>query len=171
MSGKLRILPLGGLGEIGKNMTVVEYDGRIVVVDADAKAPFNREVKHHEPLCARREDRCERRFITGVECPRRHEFAAQKHRARDPGDDVDAGAAVARPLLRHRHEPRRLALRRGPGEYGRDSLVFLRAQSRQGRSCGTAGRVQSSADNSLERFVLSRLGATDGPRYRRRVHN
>jgi ribonuclease J len=29
----LRILPLGGLGEIGKNMTVLEYDGRIVVID------------------------------------------------------------------------------------------------------------------------------------------
>ena len=34
MAGKLRVLPLGGLGEIGKNMTVVEYDGRIVVVDS-----------------------------------------------------------------------------------------------------------------------------------------
>ena len=36
---RLRILPLGGLGEIGKNMTVVEYDGRIVVVDCGLRFP------------------------------------------------------------------------------------------------------------------------------------
>jgi ribonuclease J len=38
-SSKLRVLPLGGLGEIGKNMTVVEYDGRIVVVDVGLRFP------------------------------------------------------------------------------------------------------------------------------------
>jgi ribonuclease J len=38
-SGKLRILPLGGLGEIGKNMTVLEYEDRIVVVDAGLMFP------------------------------------------------------------------------------------------------------------------------------------
>ena len=36
---KLRVLPLGGLGEIGKNMTVVEYAGRIVVVDTGLMFP------------------------------------------------------------------------------------------------------------------------------------
>jgi len=36
---KLRVLPLGGLGEIGKNMTVVEQDGRIIVVDVGLRFP------------------------------------------------------------------------------------------------------------------------------------
>ena len=35
----IRILPLGGLGEIGKNMTVVERDGRIIVVDTGLMFP------------------------------------------------------------------------------------------------------------------------------------
>jgi ribonuclease J len=39
VSGTLRVLPLGGLGEIGKNMTVIEYDGRIVVVDVGLRFP------------------------------------------------------------------------------------------------------------------------------------
>jgi ribonuclease J len=36
---EVRILPLGGLGEIGKNMTVVEHAGAIVVVDTGLMFP------------------------------------------------------------------------------------------------------------------------------------
>src|SRR5260370_2305788 len=35
----LRIVPLGGLGEVGKNMTVYETEGGIVVVDAGLAFP------------------------------------------------------------------------------------------------------------------------------------
>ena len=38
-SNKLRVLPLGGLGEIGKNMTVIEYGGKIIVVDTGLMFP------------------------------------------------------------------------------------------------------------------------------------
>jgi ribonuclease J len=35
----LRIVPLGGLGEIGRNMTVFEYDGRLLVIDCGVLFP------------------------------------------------------------------------------------------------------------------------------------
>jgi ribonuclease J len=39
MSDSLRIIPLGGLGEVGKNMTVYETAGEIIVVDAGLAFP------------------------------------------------------------------------------------------------------------------------------------
>ena len=37
--GGLRITPLGGLGEIGRNMTVLEYGGRLLIVDCGVLFP------------------------------------------------------------------------------------------------------------------------------------
>ncbi len=39
--GKLKIIPLGGLGEVGKNMTAYEFNGQILVVDAGIMFPEN----------------------------------------------------------------------------------------------------------------------------------
>ncbi len=38
---KLRIIPLGGLGEVGKNMMAYEYDERILIVDTGLMFPEN----------------------------------------------------------------------------------------------------------------------------------
>ena len=39
MAEKLRIIPLGGLGEIGKNMMALEYDDDIIIVDCGVQFP------------------------------------------------------------------------------------------------------------------------------------
>ncbi len=39
--GTLKIIPLGGLGEVGANMMVYEYDGQILVVDTGLMFPEN----------------------------------------------------------------------------------------------------------------------------------
>ncbi|SDT77874.1 ribonuclease J [Actinoplanes derwentensis] len=37
--GALRVIPLGGLGAIGRNMTVFEYDGKLLIVDCGVLFP------------------------------------------------------------------------------------------------------------------------------------
>jgi len=42
--GTLRVTPLGGLGEVGRNMTVFEYEGKILIVDCGVLFP-----EEHQP--------------------------------------------------------------------------------------------------------------------------
>ncbi|WP_424447865.1 ribonuclease J [Microbacterium arborescens] len=42
--GTLRVYPLGGLGEVGRNMTVFEYEGKLLVVDCGVLFP-----EEHQP--------------------------------------------------------------------------------------------------------------------------
>lgn len=43
-AGTLRVVPLGGLGEVGRNMTVFEYGGKLLVVDCGVLFP-----EEHQP--------------------------------------------------------------------------------------------------------------------------
>ncbi|WP_203135720.1 ribonuclease J [Microbacterium sp. JZ31] len=43
-NGALRVTPLGGLGEVGRNMTIYEFDGKILVVDCGVLFP-----EEHQP--------------------------------------------------------------------------------------------------------------------------
>src|SRR5690554_6296440 len=44
VDGTLRVVPLGGLGEVGRNMTIFEYNGKILIVDCGVLFP-----EDHQP--------------------------------------------------------------------------------------------------------------------------
>ena len=128
VSGTLRVLPLGGLGEIGKNMTVVEYDGRIVVVDIGLRFPTT--------------------DMLGIDL-----VLPDFSYLRDRADDIEAIVDHARP----RGSPRRAAVgaararRARPPVYGgradgRDgALQARRAQAARRRARGRSTRASSSS--------------------------
>jgi ribonuclease J len=39
LPGTLRVIPLGGIGEIGRNMTVFDIDGKLLIVDCGVLFP------------------------------------------------------------------------------------------------------------------------------------
>ena len=47
MNNKLRIVPLGGLGEVGKNMMAYDYGDNILVVDTGIMFPTPNTIQNH----------------------------------------------------------------------------------------------------------------------------
>ncbi|GAA5101092.1 ribonuclease J [Microbacterium yannicii] len=72
-AGTLRVVPLGGLGEVGRNMTVFEYGGKLLVVDCGVLFPEEHQpgvdliLPDFEPLKGRLDD------IVGVVLTHGHE--------------------------------------------------------------------------------------------------
>ena len=69
---KLKIIPLGGLGEIGKNMTALEYGNDIIIIDAGMTFPNMEEMPGIDSVVpditylAQNRDKVRGVFITAV---------------------------------------------------------------------------------------------------------
>jgi len=121
--GALRVIPLGGLGEIGRNMTTFEYDGKILIVDCGVLFPEEHQpgvdliLPDFEPIKDRLDD------IVGVVLTHGHEdhIGAVPYLLRLKGDIPLIGsgltlALVEAKLKEHRIRPYTLTVREGQEE-------------------------------------------------------
>ncbi|OZB85253.1 ribonuclease J [Microbacterium sp. 13-71-7] len=121
--GTLRVTPLGGLGEVGRNMTVFEYDGKLLVVDCGVLFPEEHQpgvdliLPDFEPIKHRLDD------IVGVVLTHGHEdhIGAVPYLLRLKGDIPLIGsgltlALVEAKLKEHRIKPFTLTVKEGQRE-------------------------------------------------------
>ena len=119
----LRVTPLGGLGEVGRNMTIFEYDGKILVVDCGVLFPEEHQpgvdliLPDFEPIKHRLDD------IVGVVLTHGHEdhIGAVPYLLRLKGDIPLIGsgltlALVEAKLKEHRIKPFTLTVKEGQRE-------------------------------------------------------
>ncbi|WP_434969903.1 ribonuclease J [Microbacterium sp. bgisy207] len=121
--GTLRVIPLGGLGEVGRNMTIFELDGKILVVDCGVLFPEEHQpgvdliLPDFEPLKARLDD------IVGVVLTHGHEdhIGAVPYLLKLKGDLplIGSGLTLAlteAKLKEHRLRPYTLTVKEGQVE-------------------------------------------------------
>ena len=122
-AGTLRIVPLGGLGEVGRNMTVFEYGGKLLVVDCGVLFPEEHQpgvdliLPDFEPIKQRLDD------IVGVVLTHGHEdhIGAVPYLLKLKGDIPLIGsgltlALVEAKLKEHRIKPFTLTVAEGQRE-------------------------------------------------------
>ncbi|WP_314422107.1 ribonuclease J [uncultured Microbacterium sp.] len=121
--GTLRVTPLGGLGEIGRNMTIFEFDGKILIVDCGVLFPEEHQpgvdliLPDFEPIKGRLDD------IVGVVLTHGHEdhIGAVPYLLRLKSDIPVIGsgltlALVEAKLKEHRIRPFTLTVKEGQRE-------------------------------------------------------
>jgi ribonuclease J len=132
-SGTLRVTPLGGLGEVGRNMTVFEYDGKLLVVDCGVLFPEEHQpgvdliLPDFEPIRDRLDD------IVGVVLTHGHEdhIGAVPYLLKLKGDIplIGSGLTLAlteAKLKEHRLKPYTLTVKEGQTErIGPFDLEFI----------------------------------------------
>lgn len=119
-SGALRVTPIGGLGEIGRNMTTFEFDGKILIVDCGVLFPEEHQpgvdliLPDFEPIRDRLDD------IVGVVLTHGHEdhIGAVPFLLRLRGDIPLIGskltlALVEAKLAEHRIKPETVTVKEG----------------------------------------------------------
>ena len=142
--GALRVIPLGGLGEVGRNMTVFEYDGKLLIVDCGVLFPDENQpgvdliLPDFQPIRDRLDD------VVAVVLTHGHEDhiggrALPAARAgRHPGDRLAAHARAARGQAEGAPAPQRAAADRGRGRDGAVRPVRLRVHRGQPLDPGRA---------------------------------
>ncbi|RLK52995.1 ribonuclease J [Microbacterium telephonicum] len=131
--GTLRVTPLGGLGEVGRNMTVFEYEGKLLVVDCGVLFPEEHQpgvdliLPDFEPIKSRLDD------VVGVVLTHGHEdhIGAVPYLLKLKGDIPLIGsqltlALVEAKLKEHRIRPFSLTVAEGQQEkVGPFDLEFI----------------------------------------------
>ncbi|MFN3948622.1 ribonuclease J [Microbacterium sp.] len=122
-AGTLRVIPLGGLGEVGRNMTVFEYEGKLLVVDCGVLFPEEHQpgvdliLPDFEPIKHRLDD------IVGVVLTHGHEdhIGAVPYLLKLKGDIPLIGSGLTLALIEaklkeHRIRPYTLTVKEGQRE-------------------------------------------------------